>query len=61
MAKLTGGDNDDHDHSSFVAAEAKDPFDRRAGIFYALLLPGFLGLVYSVVNRKRARDAVFAS
>ncbi len=35
----------------------RSPFDRRAGIFYALLLPGFLGLV-SVVNRKRARRGI---
>jgi subtilase family serine protease len=30
-----------------------NPFSRRGGIFYALLLPGFLGLVVSAGNRKR--------
>jgi len=36
----------------------RSPFGRRGGIFYALLLPGFLGLVVSVGNRKRARRGI---
>jgi subtilase family serine protease len=31
----------------------KTPFGRHSGIFYALLLPGFLGLVLSVSHHKR--------
>jgi subtilase family serine protease len=31
----------------------KNPFGRHSGIFYALLLPGFLGLALSAGNRKR--------
>ncbi len=31
----------------------KDPFGRRRGLFYALLLPGMLGLVVAAGNRKR--------
>jgi subtilase family serine protease len=36
----------------------KDPFGRHSGIFYALLLPGFLGLVVSASNRKRRRFGI---
>ena len=32
----------------------RSPFDRRGRIFYALLLPGFLGLI-SLGNRERTR------
>ena len=31
----------------------KDPLGRRGGIFYAVLLPGFLGLLIATGNRKR--------
>jgi hypothetical protein len=30
------------------------PFDRGSGIFYALLLPGFLGIVFTVGSRTRS-------
>jgi subtilase family serine protease len=35
----------------------RSPFDRRSGIFYALLLPGLLGLI-SVRNHKRTRRGI---
>jgi subtilase family serine protease len=34
----------------------KDPFGRHGGIFYALMLPGFVGLVVSASNRRRRFD-----
>jgi subtilase family serine protease len=36
----------------------RSPFGRRGGIFYALLLPGFLGLVVSAGNRNRTRRGI---
>jgi len=36
----------------------KGPLGRSRGIFYALLLPGFLGLVVSAGNRKRTLRGV---
>jgi subtilase family serine protease len=52
------GDVSFHITSTLPTAKMQSPFDRGSRIFYAALLPGLLGILFTVGSRKRSSNAM---